>query len=187
MKNTLRMCVLNRFGHLPDPLDSMTDRNRSFPATPGQVLTLNIVHGEELLVVEFSEFVNGYDVGVPQSGDDLCFRSESFDKGTRGEGAGQDHFERDQPVETDLACFVDDAHASTSDDAEQLVIADPASPQHATGSGGGGSITGRRHQHRIRFFPVRLERRIQQATRAKPLRPLQIERATALGTSGCWS
>ncbi len=50
-----------------------------------------------------------------------------------GQLALQDHLEGDDPVQADLACLVDDAHAAAGDLLQQLVVAEVADPRQGAG------------------------------------------------------
>ena len=94
-------------------------------------------------------FVHPNDVRMLDPGGDLGFCLEPGDLIGGRHRPGQDHLERDDPIEVDLSGAVDDAHAAAADFAEQHVFAvgDRLADERRAGGGGmanGGVRVGRR-------------------------------------------
>jgi hypothetical protein len=65
--------------------------------------------------------VDLHDVGVLQRRHRFRFVLEAVEVGRRGVATGQDHLERNHPVQPEVARLVDDAHAAAAQLAEHLV------------------------------------------------------------------
>ena len=68
-----------------------------------------------------ADFVDGDDVGMLQTGRRFRLGAETLHVIRRREPAGEDHLHRDDAVEADLACPVDNAHAALGHFLQQLV------------------------------------------------------------------
>jgi hypothetical protein len=68
--------------------------------------------------------VDPHDVLVPQARDRLRFVLEACPLVRAGIGAAQEHLQRDQPVEAQVAGLVDDAHAAAAEHGLHLVARD---------------------------------------------------------------
>ena len=73
-----------------------------------------------------ADLVDRHDAGMVEVGGGLGLEVEALDLVVAGELAGEDHLERDGPVQADLPGPVDHPHAAAGDLAEQLVIAEVA-------------------------------------------------------------
>jgi len=79
-----------------------------------------------MLAFVLADFVDGDDVRVLQARRGFRFDTKTLHKGFACEAPGQDHFEGDNTVPTDLAGFENDAHAAAGDFCEQFVIGETA-------------------------------------------------------------
>jgi hypothetical protein len=65
-----------------------------------------------------------HDVGMMQAGDRLGLRQEAHHLVWPGVGAGEDHLQRDDPAQAQVARLVDDAHAAAAQLLQVLVAGD---------------------------------------------------------------
>jgi hypothetical protein len=73
-----------------------------------------------------AHFINGYDIGMPQVGDCLGFSLEALRFGFGDDQSGQHHFDRNNPVETDLPRLVNHPHPAARNLLQQFTIAEEA-------------------------------------------------------------
>ena len=66
------------------------------------------------------------DAGMVEVGGRLGLGVEAFDVGVVGELTGEDHLERDRPIEAHLPRLEYDAHSPAGDLADDLVVAEVA-------------------------------------------------------------
>ena len=76
---------------------------------------------EEGTTLMLSDFVDLHNVGMLQAADRLRLGAEPRQVVGSGVGAGQDHLERDEAIESDLAGLVDDAHAAPAQLAQDFI------------------------------------------------------------------
>ena len=95
-----------------------------------------------MLALVLADLVDRHDARMVEVGGRLGLGVEPLDVGLVGELAGEDHLERDGPVEAHLPGLEDDAHAAAGDLADDLVVAEVAdagrfgtAPGVADGSG----------------------------------------------------
>ena len=81
----------------------------------GQSATRNIFHSHEVGVITTTPVVHAHDVGVIEIGCRLCFATESFDEGRVGCVFGEEHFDRNEAIEQDVACQIHVGHATATD------------------------------------------------------------------------
>ena len=79
-----------------------------------------------MLSLQFAYFVDGHDIRMLQAGRRFGFQPESLDERLAGEGAGQDHFQRDDAIQTPVPRLIDDAYAASGDLFQQFVVAEAA-------------------------------------------------------------
>jgi len=82
------------------------------------------LHGEEEATGVFSEIVGGDDVRMLQASDGAGFLREAGRDGGVSETMDEDCLQGDGAVEAELAGFIDDSHAATSERAEEFVAGD---------------------------------------------------------------
>ena len=69
-----------------------------------------------------AHFVDADDVRMLQTACRGSLTAKPAHKFRTGKGTEQQHFDRDQTIQTALACFIDDAHPAAGDFFEQFVI-----------------------------------------------------------------
>ncbi len=120
--------ALMRVVHGLRDLGEQACRRRGIIHEPGRAVgktsARDPLHAEESLSVMLPDLEDGDDVRVVQGGDGLGLILEPTEIVIGGEGAGPDQFEGDDAVEADLAGFVDDTHATLTEDLQQFVIAE---------------------------------------------------------------
>ena len=79
-----------------------------------------------MLALVLADLVDRHDARMVEVGRRLGLGVEPLDVGLVGELAGEDHLERDGPVEADLPRLEDDAHAAAGELADDLVVAEVA-------------------------------------------------------------
>ena len=91
-----------------------------------EALPLDEAHAEVMLALVLADLVDRHDAGMVEVGGGLGLGVEPLDVGLVGELAGEDHLERDGPIQADLPGLEDDAHAAAGDLADDLVVAEVA-------------------------------------------------------------
>ena len=113
--------------HGPDHGEHALDfRARIAPGMLRQRGPLDELHRVVLLALVLAHLVDRHDVGVVEVRRRLGLGVEPLDVTARGEAAGEDHLERDEPVERHLPRLVDDPHPAPGDLLQQLVVAEVA-------------------------------------------------------------
>ena len=85
----------------------------------GQVPSVNELHAEEEHAVLVADLVDRHDVGVVQLAGQLGLAAKPCPLVGRRQRAGEDHLERDDPVQRDLPGLVDNPHPAPGDLLEQ--------------------------------------------------------------------
>ena len=89
---------------------------------PRQATAFDELEREKRPALLLADVVNLNDVRVLKPSDGLAFRARKrLDLGDSGVPSRQDHLERDEPVQADLSCAVDDTHPSAPELVENLV------------------------------------------------------------------
>ena len=129
-------------------------RGKRLPGNAGYFLckaaALKEFQGEVRKPVLFADVVNLHNVGVPDPGDRFRLQAEARQLLRPGMLAGKDHLQRDEPIQLEMACLVDNAHAAATQLGHDVVALNDRSFARA---GGGHSADGRRH----RFGRLRLQ------------------------------
>src|SRR5579871_3999208 len=86
-----------------------------------QRATLDILEGEIRQTVYLTDFVNLNDVGMLKPGDCLRFDPEACEAFRLGVCSCQDHFERDNAIEPELAGTVNNPHTAAAENFQDLV------------------------------------------------------------------
>jgi hypothetical protein len=86
-----------------------------------QAASLDEFEGKIGAAFVLADIVDLHDVGVLQARCGLSFREKSFAIVGSRVRPGQDHFEGDQPFETDLHRLVDDTHAAAAQFIEDFI------------------------------------------------------------------
>ena len=124
--HTFVVRIFDRIGHLADQLGRLAWRQRAVRDLRRQACPLHEPHAEEVLTVVLADLVDRHDAGMIEIGSGFGFQVEALDLVFARELPGQDHLERDGPVEADLPRPVYHPHAAAGDLAEQLVVAEVA-------------------------------------------------------------
>ncbi len=126
MDHAVLVRVVHGLGDLPDEPCRLAGIQRAVGDLVRQALPLDEAHAEIVLALVLADLVDRHDTGVVEVGGGLGLDAEAADVGLAGELAGEDHLERDRPVEAGLPRLEDHAHAAAGDLREQLVIAEVA-------------------------------------------------------------
>ena len=126
--------VFDRLGDLRHQLGRLAGRQRAVGQPLREALPFDETHGEIMLPLVLADLVDRHDPGMIEIGGRLGLGVEAADVGLVGELAGEDHLERDGPVEADLPGLEDDAHAAAGELADDLVVAEIADARGAAGS-----------------------------------------------------
>ena len=100
----------------------------------GEAATVDEFEGEVREAADLADVVDLDDVGVLEAGEGLGLLVEPRQGDGAGVGAGQDHLERDQTIQADLAGLVDDSHAAPAQLLEDLEAGDDWPPGRSPGS-----------------------------------------------------
>jgi hypothetical protein len=76
-----------------------------------------------MLAVVLADFVNGNDVRMIETGGRFGFGVKTLLQCERGQVPGQNHLERDGPIQAHLSSAINHAHPAAGDLFEQFVIA----------------------------------------------------------------
>ncbi len=136
-----------------DQLGGPPRRLRPVAGVAVEAAAVRVLHHEIVPAFMLADFKDLHDVGVLQAGDGLDLGAEAGQLVRARLRAGQDHLQRDQPTEAQLARLVDDAHAAPAQFPQQLVTGH-GRPARRQGDGppriGSGRFRGRRPRHRRR-------------------------------------
>lgn len=80
-----------------------------------------------MLPLVLADFVDGNDIRVLKIGRSFRLGAKPLASRGRRPLTRENHFQRDEPVQAQLSCFVDDSHAAVGDFFEDLVVAEQAS------------------------------------------------------------
>ena len=118
--------VLDGLGDPAHQRGGLAGRQRAVGQALGEALPLDEAHREVMLALVLADLVDRHDARMVEVGGRLGLGVEPLDVGLVGELAGEDHLERDGPVEAHLPGLEDDAHAAAGDLADDLVVAEVA-------------------------------------------------------------
>ena len=118
-----------------DQLGRLPGGQRAVGQALGEALALDEAHREIMLALVLADLVDRHDARMVEVGGGLGLGVEPLDVGLVGELAGEDHLERDRPVEAHLPGLEDDAHAAAGDLADDLVVAEVADAGRRSGIG----------------------------------------------------
>ena len=99
-------------------------RQRAIGQAFGERAAVDELHAEVGLAVGLTDFVKRNDVRMLKARDELGFGLKAGDIGRRSDRAAENHLEGDDAIETNLAGFVNHAHAAAAELFEQLVVAE---------------------------------------------------------------
>ena len=113
---------LNGLGDAPD--SSVASRGGSGPpaSRSARLWPSTKPIEKKVLAIVLADLENRHDSRMIKTGSGLGLGVEPLNVSISGELAGEDHFQRDGPVQADLPCLKDDAHSTASDLANDLVV-----------------------------------------------------------------
>jgi hypothetical protein len=99
--------------------------NRLGPAieSVGQTAAFHVFQAQEWHAVLLAHLMDLDDIGMPEPSDRFGFAAKALALGSAGMRPGEDHFEGNEPIKTQLARFVDDAHTAASNFLDDFVAA----------------------------------------------------------------
>ena len=122
---TLLVCSVEGLCDLREKLDSPLWLQRAvFCNELGEVVTLDVAHGEKEQAVLISRLVDGDDVRMVERGRDLRLAEEALAEALVLGELGRDDLERDLAPETLLLGTVDGAHPPSADERFDLIAGD---------------------------------------------------------------
>ena len=128
-----------------------------------------------MFAIVHTDFVDGHNVGMLQCRRGGCLNPKAPNVLCIGMGIEEEHLDRHDSIEADLAGFVDYAHAAAGDFLQQFVITEIARQHRSSAS--------------LRASPLSvflcLQRPIERAMRAKRFRRSRREFGSALRTMAC--
>ena len=128
MQGPMGMSVVNGLGDGQHVLRGLLSRQRFTPDHFGQVTALDVIHRKEVFSVVLANLVDRDNVGVLKIGRCLGLDVKAANCGVIRQSAIQNHFDGHHAVQSHLAGFIDNAHASTGNLSEQLVVTEIAYP-----------------------------------------------------------
>ncbi len=84
---------------------------------------LEVAHREEMCAFVLTKLIDGHDVRVLEGGGSGGFSVETVNEVPSGRRAVAEQFERDNPIDSELACFEHNSAAATTQLVEDFVIA----------------------------------------------------------------
>src|SRR5262245_35914031 len=126
VQNSIPVSMLDRLGDAPYILRRSPAGERLTRHELREVPSFHILHRKIVLVMDHADFMNGYDVRMPQSCCRRSFRAKPlYSLRIRNGPVGKD-LQRHDPVEAYLPGFVNHSHAATADLLQNFVIAELA-------------------------------------------------------------
>ena len=123
MHDALPVRMIERVGHLREQRARRLHIHHALALEPrGQRLAAHIAHHEPAQPAPLTEGVQRYDAYMLQAGDGLRFAAESLQHTGVASGAGGQHLDRHQPLQRLIAGQIHGSHATTSDQADDLVV-----------------------------------------------------------------
>ena len=126
MDDAAPVSVFDGLADAADQFGRLSGRQRSIGQALGEALPLDETHAEVMLALVLADLVDRDDARMIEVGRRLGLGIEAEDVGLIGELAGEDHLQRDGPVEAHLPGLKDNAHAAAGDLADDLVVAEVA-------------------------------------------------------------
>ena len=109
------------------PISRSSDISIGFPLNAVlQRLALQQLHGDERAAFEFSNIVNGADVGMIERGCSARLAAEPFDRLRIVGNVVRKEFQRDAPAEARVLGLVDHAHSPAAQFFQDVVVGDGA-------------------------------------------------------------
>jgi hypothetical protein len=126
MNHTALVGILDRLGDLDHQCRGLARRQRSLGQALGEALPFDEAHREIMLTLVLADLINWHDAWMVEVGGGFGLDVEPPDVGLVGELAGEDHLQRDGPIESHLPRLEDDAHAAPGDLADDLIVTEVA-------------------------------------------------------------
>src|SRR5262249_26156769 len=123
MEDAALVGVVNRFGDDAHVTRGLAGRQGTIDEHFREVFALDIFHGEVVLALDNTDFVDSDNVWMRERGGSRSLGAKALHKVGTGERAEEQHLYRDDSVEARLARFVNDAHPAACDFFDQLVLA----------------------------------------------------------------
>ena len=89
-----------------------------------EVAALHVLHGQEVRVIGFAEFIERDDVLVAKLGGVLRFQAKALEHVRPGGQVGRQSLEGDNPSQVRVPRLVDSSHPAGADPLEYLIMAD---------------------------------------------------------------
>jgi hypothetical protein len=129
MQNAALVRILDRLGDGLGITRGAPGMERTVAQQLRQVPPGHVVHREERQAFVVTDFVDGHDVGMLETGRRLGLGAEALNRRRRGHREGHNHLERDDPVQAPLPGLIHDIHTAAAHLLEQFVIAESWTPQ----------------------------------------------------------
>ena len=152
MQNAPIVRVLDRVRHGPHEDGGPARLSQSRIHQPFQALTLDQLHREVMLTIDFADFVNRDDLQVIKLRR-RQLRLKPFHVASVAQGPEHDHFKATSRFKTLLPCAINDALAPSGDFGQQFVISERTRRRIARAM-----LTGGRFSRRQRFRQVAARR-----------------------------
>ena len=109
---------LDRYAHC------IVQRNPAVHKALGQCLSFDVLHDEQRSTVVSRELKKCADSRMIQRGERAGFALEAAFRVVRSGKSAREYLDRNDPIDTRVACFVDLSHAAVADGGEDLVFVD---------------------------------------------------------------
>ena len=116
------MGVVNRLGDQHDVARSLLRGQWPDAHELGEVLALDVIHGEEMVPFMNADLMDGHDVGMLEHRGRRRFRPKAMDELARGQLAAHDQLQRHRSSEAALTRAINDSHSAPGNFIEQFVI-----------------------------------------------------------------
>src|SRR5262245_28594133 len=124
MENPASVRIFDRLSNGPGVLSRTPGRQWLISGKSCEIGTIDIIHDQEVLSVVNPHFVNRNDVRMMQATRGDSFAAETSDHRLACHWSEKEHLDRNNPIETFLASFVDNSHSALSDLFQKFVIAE---------------------------------------------------------------
>ena len=122
MEDALVVRVVNRFSDLLYVTCRFFVRQWVTANQFGQILSLDIIHREEMVPVMNADIVDGDDIGMLERRRCRRFRPKAMDELARGKLAAKDQLQRHRSSKAALTRTINNAHSAPGNFIEQFVI-----------------------------------------------------------------
>ena len=111
------------FGDGCDDCRRFSGCQRSVLQQTGEALTIDVTHRKIMLPIVLTNFEDWHNAGMIETRGRLGFALKAKDVFLASQLAGQNHLERYDSIQFDLAGLVDDTHSASRNLLEQLIVA----------------------------------------------------------------